>query len=394
MDWRVRVSFATLLSGLLLILTAPASPVRLRALTTNTAGLLLLGATLSKTNSATGRANHRPRLYFPVIRNFSGADVYFERLADGLRSRGYTPEVRFYPHLMEFLPYTLVKPFLPGRVRGDIVHAKAEYGWLFATSGRRLVVTLAHSVFVTAYLAYKNPAQRLYYQLKLRANIARSFDLADRIVTVSRFSANSIAEEFGRGDARVIYNGIDEKFFHPLADPARQDHGQLLLFFAGNATTRKGFDLLAPLMRRLGAGFVLEYTSGLRTQSKAVPEPNMRPLGRLTPEGLRAAYQRCDIFVFPSRLEGFGYPVAEAMACGKPVVCTNGSSLPELVEESRGGYLCPRDDVEAFAERIQQLASQPQLRAEMGAYNRAKVERQFTLSRCVEDYVGLYEELA
>ena len=106
------------------------------------------------------------------------------------------------------------------------------------------------------------------------------------------------------------------------------------------------------------------------------------------------AYQRSDIFLFPSRLEGFGYPVAEAMACGKPVVCTNYSSLPELVEDGRGGTLCPRDDVDAFAEGIRRLARDPDLRAQMGAYNRAKVEEQFTLSRCVQRYVKLYEELA
>jgi glycosyltransferase involved in cell wall biosynthesis len=91
------------------------------------------------------------------------------------------------------------------------------------------------------------------------------------------------------------------------------------------------------------------------------------------------AYQRSDILIFPSRLEGFGYPVAEAMACGKPVVCTNYASLPELVEEGQGGYLCPVDDVEAFAERIRHLGKEADLRRRMGRYNRARVERGFSL---------------
>ncbi len=82
------------------------------------------------------------------------------------------------------------------------------------------------------------------------------------------------------------------------------------------------------------------------------------------------------------------------MACGKPVACTDYSSLPELIDDGRGGTLCPRDGVDAFAEGIRRLARDPHLRAQMGAYNRAQVEERFTLSCCVQRYVELYAELA
>ena len=81
------------------------------------------------------------------------------------------------------------------------------------------------------------------------------------------------------------------------------------------------------------------------------------------------------------------------MACGLPVVATDCSSLPELIDEGKGGFLCPLGDVDAFAEKINFLAENPQLRREMGEYNRAKVEKMFTLERMVAQYQELFDEV-
>ncbi|MFB3141086.1 MAG: glycosyltransferase family 4 protein, partial [Candidatus Acidiferrales bacterium] len=250
------------------------------------------------------------KVFFPIITNFSGADIYFERLAAGLADQGWQPDLRRYPHIMEFLPYTALKPFLRPNRECTLVHTKAEYGWLFAVPQRPLVVTLAHSVFDPAYAGSKGLGKRLYHNLKLKGNIARSFARADRIVTVSHFSARSIAECFGRDDIRVIHNGVDESLFRPPTDNALRRDPPHRLLFVGNCTARKGFDLLPRILDRLGEGFLLEYTSGLRTRTSRPPHPAMRCLGQLRGAELVQAYQRSDIFLFPSRLEGFGYPVA------------------------------------------------------------------------------------
>ncbi len=83
---------------------------------------------------------------------------------------------------------------------------------------------------------------------------------------------------------------------------------------------------------------------------------------------------------------------AKALAC-LPVVTTDSSSLPELIDHGKGGFLCPLGNVDAFAEKINYLAESPQLRREMGEYNRAKVERMFTLERMVREYVELFKEV-
>ena len=81
------------------------------------------------------------------------------------------------------------------------------------------------------------------------------------------------------------------------------------------------------------------------------------------------------------------------MACGKPVVCTRHSSLPELIEDGQGGYLCALDSLEEFAEAVRRLAADPERRRQMGAHNRAKAEREFSLGRCAREYTKLYGEL-
>jgi glycosyltransferase involved in cell wall biosynthesis len=100
-----------------------------------------------------------------------------------------------------------------------------------------------------------------------------------------------------------------------------------------------------------------------------------------------------DILLMPTVREGFGLSVAEAMATGLPVVASDCSSIPELIDNGLGGFLCPVGDVDQFAEKINLLADNPALRKQMGEYNRAKVERMFRLDQMVENYKQLFEEI-
>jgi glycosyltransferase involved in cell wall biosynthesis len=81
------------------------------------------------------------------------------------------------------------------------------------------------------------------------------------------------------------------------------------------------------------------------------------------------------------------------MACGLPVVANNCSSLPEQIDNGKGGFLCPVGDVKALAEKINILAESPELRREMGEYNRIKVEEMFSLEKMAKGYRKLFEEV-
>ncbi|HEU20093.1 MAG TPA: glycosyltransferase [Deltaproteobacteria bacterium] len=74
------------------------------------------------------------------------------------------------------------------------------------------------------------------------------------------------------------------------------------------------------------------------------------------------------------------------------MIASNCSAIPELVVEGKGGFLCPVGDVDAFAEKINFLAENAELRREMGAFNRARIEDNFTLELMLRKYQELFEE--
>ena len=121
--------------------------------------------------------------------------------------------------------------------------------------------------------------------------------------------------------------------------------------------------------------------------------PKLQSLGSVPFEDMPNRYREMDVLLMPTVREGFGLAVAEAMACGLPVVASDCSAIPELIDHGKGGFLCPVGDVNAFAEKINLLADSPKLRREMGEYNRAKVEKMFTLDRMVKEYQKLFEEV-
>jgi glycosyltransferase involved in cell wall biosynthesis len=148
-------------------------------------------------------------------------------------------------------------------------------------------------------------------------------------------------------------------------------------------------------MKRLGTTFQLRFTSGLRNIKSRQLTDNMIPLGKITDERkLVETYRECDALLFPSRLEGCSLVALEAMACGKPVIATNVSSVAEVVADRTTGILCPLDNVDAFAAACQKLAGDSQTRSAFGKAAREQAEESFSEERIVPQYVALYEKLA
>jgi glycosyltransferase involved in cell wall biosynthesis len=147
-------------------------------------------------------------------------------------------------------------------------------------------------------------------------------------------------------------------------------------------------------MKKLGDNYRLFYTSGLRSE---IPNnfklPNMFPLGKLSECDLIKEYNKCDLLLLPTRHEGFGYVVAEAMSCGKPIISTNCSSIPELVVDKKGGFLCKIDDVNDFISKIKIISKNIKMQQEMGKFNRKQVLEKFSLRKMVGQYQIFYSNL-
>ena len=97
--------------------------------------------------------------------------------------------------------------------------------------------------------------------------------------------------------------------------------------------------------------------------------------------------------MFPSRFEGFGYVALEAMACGKPVVATNSTSIPEVVDNGTTGILCPTDDIESFVAACRKLAADRGLCGRMGEAGRKRAVEEFSEEVIVSQYIDLYRSL-
>jgi glycosyltransferase involved in cell wall biosynthesis len=328
----------------------------------------------------------------------SGLEVYHKRLGIGLSHLGVQSElVRFSPY-WEFFPWALewkARKIITALPVCDLVHTQAEYGHLFRRKGKPLVVTLHHSSVDREYLASLPLPTRLHHQFLLKSNVKAATQLADKLVAVSFYTRSSYGQLFGKDlEIQVIHNGIDPKLFRPLEVESSPAGSQVVIFFSGNHTRRKGFDLLEPVMKRLGSDFVLRYTAGLRQSGSGVADGlNMKCVGHLSEEQLLIEINKADIVFQPSRREGFGLSILEAMACSKPVVSTNCSAIPELLEHGQGGYLCEVDSVEQMVTAIRELACSAELRRKMGAHNRQVVLDRFTLELMASQYFNLYRSL-
>lgn len=101
--------------------------------------------------------------------------------------------------------------------------------------------------------------------------------------------------------------------------------------------------------------------------------------------------QASDVFLLASIGEAFGLVLAEAMACGVPIVGSRSGSIPEVVEESQTGLLSPPDDPVAFADSIEHLARNGHLRREMGKAGVERVRQNFSVDHDVENTVAMYD---
>lgn len=224
----------------------------------------------------------------------------------------------------------------------------------------------------------------------------------DHVVTDSDASSVDIQRLLGYPAERVtvIYPGVDLQRFRPAVPPSKTASPYVLAVAGADPT--KNIDTLIKAFARLPASLKERHTLVLAGDIRRRPE-----LGELIKElgiGLQTViagvvsddqlielYQHAAVFVFPSRYEGFGLPVLEAMACGCPVVSSNASSLPEVV--GAAGLLRDPSDVDGFAEDITSLLSDASRRDQLRDYGLTRAA-QFSWERTARELVALYGKVA
>lgn len=216
----------------------------------------------------------------------------------------------------------------------------------------------------------------------------------DEIIANSEETARTILsanpELFSAEKIHVIYNGVDWDTFDSLLQfpVCRERQSRIVLGNAGRLEPQKGQELLIQVARQLtdkgydfeiliaGEGRLKE--SLVRKAEEAGVAGQIRFLGFV--ENMPQFLNSIDIFLLPSHWEGFGYVIAEAMYCQKPVVAFNVSSNPEIVSDNETGFLVDHGDIEAFVEKTEMLINDAELRHQMGQKGRTAAVDRFSIT--------------
>lgn len=331
-------------------------------------------------------------VWMPNILGNSGSDVFIQRLADGLRARGITVSVDWFARGYEFLPEALVTQQMPEGV--DIIHSNGLNAFAFRRHRKPIVVSEHHYVLDPAYRSFKTRTQHIYQCVVTGRASKRSFRAAAMLVSPSDFTRKVLAVAAPETPQAMVPLWVDTEVFSPRdAVLTPGEHPPFRLLFVGNRSFRKGADIIPELAEKLGPGYEILCTGGLRGGAESIGSGSVRFLGRLSVSELVDAYRDCDAVVVPSRYEGFGYSALEGMACGKPVIGFACGAVDEIVEHGVTGFMLPIGDIDGMAVAARKLSADRVLLASMGRAGRQRALAVFSEERGVRSYLEIYRSL-
>ena len=195
----------------------------------------------------------------------------------------------------------------------------------------------------------------------------RALESVDMVVAVSNYTKDRILQTYSIPSEMVdvVYNGVKfdgYTFTREELDETRKQMGlpdlPVILFVGRVDDPRKGLDVLIQAFRKVldeVDATLLVVGKGDQTIARDLAGPALDWIvftGFVDDITLKKCYALCDLYVCPSRLEGFGLTILEAFAAGKPVVATRVGAIPELVHDRQNGILIQPNNVTAMAMTI------------------------------------------
>ena len=268
------------------------------------------------------------------------------------------------------------------------------------------VVTL-HDLLYFHIKEYPSREYRWADILYMRSMIPRSLRRSRRVVCVSEHTAKDARNLFGLSPAKIsVLHEAPSRVFRVASAGAvesiRAKYGLQRPYFlyAGTCSVRKNIRVLFEAFARChldiphdlvltgGGGEAVVEDRAQDVLDRCNLRGRVRMLGQISQEDLVALYQGAESFVFPSRYEGFGLPPLEAMACGCPVICSNATSLPEVVGDA--ALVFDPDDVGKLEGHMRAMAGDPDLRDRMRGLGYTRVA-QFSYLMAALGMIALLE---
>ena len=267
----------------------------------------------------------------------------------------------------------------------------------------RCVVTI-HDVIPLLFPDHAPRSRKARFYPLYRGLMRETARRADVLTTVSEASRRDIIEQLAvpadrEQDVVVIQNGVQA----PDAPAGQTPDGPPLLLYVGRFDPYKNVPLLVRVFAQLRSGSFPD----LRLRVIGPPDPRYpeaRDLARelgvteaidwsgyVADEALARAFREAAVLVLPSRYEGFGLPVLEAMAAGTPVVCTRAGALPEVAGDA--AVLVEPDDADALAAALTRVLTDEAKRTRLREAGLERVQ-QFTWERTAGEMLAAYRKAA
>lgn len=345
-------------------------------------------------------------------RSWRGSTVSLSGIASGLRIRGHDVRMLVGEESIAEAVAKLDIPVevVPSRNTG-LREALALRRVLKRYDAQALLADRPRDLRVGALATLNRPVSLVY-----RFNVRREHPPIDLLTRLSyRRVATTVfltpdwaqrtlarAPFMGRVPYRVIWNGVDAEVFRPDPDAGRAFRARhalgdgSVLLASGALFPDKRWDVL---IRSLG---LLQSPVPLVICGVGVQEQALRGLaeelavsvhfvGFLSPDEMRGAYNAATCVIHAGPVETFGRSVAEAMACGRPVVAVQAGALVDVI--GGAGILVPPDDPAAFAAAVDPLLRDDARRSALGRAARARCIERFSQEQSLSAYESLFFEL-
>lgn len=305
-----------------------------------------------------------------------------------------------YP-LWAWTRHTQFRMAMQGR-HGAVYH---EPNYVLKPYGGPRVVTV-HDLSHEHYPHF-HPRERIKW---LNGHLEHSMFEADRVITVSEYVGREVKARFPDCAEKVVtvHNGINPVFYPRTGDETANvlkqhglSHGRYV-FSAATREPRKNLEGLLMAYLAIPEPIQTEYPLVLasapgwrsgrleRALDKALETGRVKALGYIPEQDLAHLYAGATLFAFVSFYEGFGLPVAEAMASGIPVLTSNRASMPEVAGDA--GVLVDPGDIDAMSEQILRLLEDSSLRARHSQLGTARAGL-FTSANCLEQTISVYRSV-
>ena len=277
----------------------------------------------------------------------------------------------------------------------DVVHVHGDVGGLKEFKNLKTVATF-HG-FTAANPAYKKYLKRIFLFIFSANTEFKNLKYCKKITVVSN-NVKLQMKNYTDKDIDVIYNGIDLDFFKKISKQEKirlkyklnLKENKKYILFVGTQSWIKGLDIAINTIRLLKREDIVLNVIGLK-RPKNFKEPNINFLGLLEKEKIINYYQVSDLFIMPSRYEGFSIVVLEAMACGLPVILANNIGSSEIIKNNING-ISINNTSKNFSSQIKKILADVKLKNKI-IENSFNTIKKFDWKYITVIYINLYNNI-